>query len=138
MPDKVDNLFAKTIKTQADTQRAIECFNPELLGTRSMQSHAQIPQHIPQTRRLEWERYIVMPSPSTTSGRVAWWESKRKYIPRLASIAAFLVRRPRSACHVERVFRRILTPDRRNMSDDTLRHLAMMYINKDACLDNEQ
>ena len=45
----------------------------------------------------------------------------------------FFVRRPRSACHVERAFSllgHILTHDRRDMSNETLRHLAIMYVNK--------
>ena len=62
------------------------------------------------------------------------------FFPALALIAAFFVRRPRSAAHVERVLSlmgQIQTPDRRNMSSDILRHLAMMYTNKDEDLDNE-
>ena len=49
------------------------------------------------------------------------------------SIAVFFVRRPRSACHVERTFSlmgHIQTKDRLHMGNDTLRHLAMMYVNK--------
>ena len=45
----------------------------------------------------------------------------------------FFVRRPRSACHVERAFSllgHILTHERGNMSNETLRHLAIMYVNK--------
>ena len=48
-------------------------------------------------------------------------------------IAAFFVRRPRSACHVERTFSlmgHIQTKDRLRMGNNTLRHLAMMCVNK--------
>ena len=41
--------------------------------------------------------------------------------------------RPRSACDVERAFSllgHILTHERLNMSNETLRHLAIMYVNK--------
>ena len=47
MRAKVDNLHAKTIKQQAATQHAIECSNPVLLGTPSMQSHQQLSKFIP-------------------------------------------------------------------------------------------
>ena len=49
------------------------------------------------------------------------------------TIAVFFVRRPRSACHVERTFSlmgHIQTKDRLHMGNNTLRHLAMMYVNK--------
>ena len=48
-------------------------------------------------------------------------------------LAVFFVRRPRSACHVERTFSlmgHIQTKDRLHMGNNTLRHLAMMYVNK--------
>ena len=53
--------------------------------------------------------------------------------PTLSSIAVFFVRRPRSACHVERTFSlmgHIQTKDRLHMGNNILRHLAMMYVNK--------
>jgi len=96
------------------------------------------PQHIPQIPRAEWERYVVIPAPKplpdTNSARVAWWNEKRAQFPTLASIAVFFIRRPRSAAHVERVFSligHIHTSDRLHVSDDMLRHLAMMYVNMD-------
>ena len=48
-------------------------------------------------------------------------------------LAVFFVRRPRSACHVERTFSlmgHIQTKDRLHMGNNTLRHLAVMYVNK--------
>ena len=48
-------------------------------------------------------------------------------------LAVFFVRRPRSACHVEGTFSlmgHIQTKDRLHMGNNTLRHLAMMYVNK--------
>ena len=40
--NKVDNVYKKkTIKNQAKTQKAIECFNPEALQTPVMLSHSQ-------------------------------------------------------------------------------------------------
>ena len=48
-------------------------------------------------------------------------------------LAVFFVRRPRSACHVERtvsLMGHIQTKDRLHMGNNTLRHLAMMYVNK--------
>ena len=53
--------------------------------------------------------------------------------PILSSIAVFFVRGPGFACHVKRAFSllgHILTHDRLNMSNETLRHLAIMYANK--------
>ena len=137
MCNKVDNLYKKTIKSQAKTQKAIDCFNPDALQTPAMLSHSEVSKEIPEIPRTEWERYIVLPAPSplpeTTSARVAWWEVKAADFPILSSIAVFFVRRPRSACHVERAFSllgHIVTHDRRNMSNETLRHLAIMYVNK--------
>ena len=111
----------KTVNGQARSQRAIDCVNPELLGARSTQSCEDVSKHIPQILRLEWERYLVMPPPQplpgTPTARVAWWDARRAQFPALASVAAFFVRRPRSACHVERVFSlidHIQTPDRHN------------------------
>ena len=52
----------------------------------------------------------------------------------------FIIRRPLSACHAGRVFGlngRIQTPDRRNVSTDTLRHLAVMYCNRVEEVDHE-
>ena len=137
MHSKIGNLHVQTIKGHADTQHAVECFNPKLLGTARMLSHAQLSKHVPQISRAEWEQYVVMPPPTplptTTSARVAWWAARSAALPALSSIAAFFVRRPRSACHVERTFSllgHIQTPDRRNMSNETLRHLAVLYVNK--------
>ena len=100
MHDKVDTLQAKTMKGQANTQRAIECFHPDLLGTPSMLSYGDMSKHIPQIPRTEWERYVVIPTPKpppdTKSARVAWWNEKRTQFPTLASIAVFFIRRPRS------------------------------------------
>ena len=102
-----------------------------------MLSHSEISKYIPEIPHTEWERYIVLPAPSplpgTTSARVAWWEVKAPDFPTLSSIAVFFVRRPQSACHVERAFSllgHILTHDRLNMSNETLCHLAIMYVNK--------
>uniref|UniRef100_A0A7S1NBK0 Uncharacterized protein n=1 Tax=Eutreptiella gymnastica TaxID=73025 RepID=A0A7S1NBK0_9EUGL len=56
----------------------------------------------------------------------------------LAAVAVF-IRRLRSAAHGEGVFSLIghtQTPDRRNMSNDTLRHLTVMYAEKADSLDN--
>ena len=53
--------------------------------------------------------------------------------PVLSSIAVFFVRRPHSACHMERAFSllgHILTHDYLNMSNETWHHLAIMYVNK--------
>ena len=92
---------------------------------------------IPKIPPTEWERYIFLPAPSplpeTTSARVAWWEVKATEFPILSPIAVFFVRKPRSACHVERAFSllgHILTHERLNMSNETPRHLAIMYANK--------
>ena len=99
------------------------------------ESQNEVSKEIPEIPRTEWERYIVLPAPSplpeTTSARVAWWEVKAADFPILSSIAVFFVRRPRSACHVERAFSllgHILTHDRRNMSNETLRHLAILSL----------
>ena len=59
--------------------------------------------------------------------------AKKDDFPTLSSIAVFFVRRPRSACHVERTFSlmgHIQTQDRLHMGNNTLRHLAMMCVNK--------
>ena len=59
--------------------------------------------------------------------------AKKDDFPTLSSIAVFFVRRPRSACHVERTFSlmgHIQTKDRLHMGNNSLRHLAMMYVNK--------
>ena len=59
--------------------------------------------------------------------------AKKDNFPTLSSIAVFFVRRPRSACHVERTFSlmgHIQTKDRLCMGNNTLHHLAMMYVNK--------
>ena len=76
---------------------------------------------------------------STTYARVAWWDATRAHFPPLVSVAALYVRRPRSACPLGRVFgltSRIQPPDRRNVSKDTLRHLAVMDCNTDEELDD--
>ena len=103
-----------------------------------MLSHSEVSKEILEIPRTEWERYIVLPTPSplprTTSARVAWWEVKAaEFCPSLSSIAVFFVRRPRSACHLERAFSllgHILTHERLNMSNETLRHLAIMCVNR--------
>ena len=54
-------------------------------------------------------------------------------VPYSPPLLFFFVRRPRSAYHVERAFSllgHILTHERLNMSNETLRHLAIMYVNK--------
>ena len=93
MCNKVDNLYKKTIKSQAKTQKAIDCFNPDALQTPAMLSHSEVSKEIPQIPRTEWERYIVLPAPSplpeTISARVAWWEVKAAEFPVLSSIAVF-------------------------------------------------
>ena len=134
---KVDNLHAKTIKGRGKTQAAVNCFNPELLQTKEMMSYSELYKHIPNVPQSEWVRYIALPAPSplpdSTAARVAWWHAKKDDFPVLSSIAVFFVRRPRSACHVERTFSlmgHIQTKDRLHMGNDTLRHLAMMYVNK--------
>mmetsp|Transcript_95562 Transcript_95562/g.164813 ORF Transcript_95562/g.164813 Transcript_95562/m.164813 type:complete len:111 (+) Transcript_95562:565-897(+) len=108
-----------------------------------MLSYGDMSKHIPQIPRAEWGRYVVIPAPTplpdTNSARVAWWNEKRAQFPTLASIAVFFIRRPRSAAHVERFFSligHIQTSERLHMSDDTLRHLAVRYVNKDEDLDN--
>ena len=133
----VDNLHAKTIKGRGKTQAAANCFNPELLQTKEMMSYSELCKHIPNVPQSEWVRYIALPAPSplpdSTAARVAWWHAKKDDFPTLSSIAVFFVRRPRSACHVERTFSlmgHIQTKDRLHMGNDTLRHLAMMYVNK--------
>ena len=87
MHDKVDSLQAETIKGQADTQRAIECFHPDLLGTPSMLSYGDMSKHIPQIPRTEWERYVVILAPKprldTKSARVTWWNERAQF-PTLA------------------------------------------------------
>ena len=137
MSSKVDNLHAKTIKGRGKTQAAVNCFNPELLQTKEMISYSELCKHIPNVPQSEWVRYIALPAPSplpdSTAARVAWWHAKKDDFPVLSSIAVFFVRRPRSACHVERTFSlmgHIQTKDRLHMGNDTLRHLAMMYVNK--------
>ena len=60
-------------------------------------------------------------------------EAKKDDFPTLSSITILFVRRPRSACPVERTFNlmgHIQTKDRLHMGNNTLRHLAMMYVNK--------
>ena len=85
MCNKIDNLYKKTIKSQAKAQKAIDCFNPDALQTPAMLSHSEVSQEIPEIPRTEWERYIVLPAPSplpeTTSARVAWWEVKGCGVP---------------------------------------------------------
>ena len=137
MSSKVDNLHAKTIKGRGKTQAAVNCFNPELLQTKEMMSYSELCKHIPNVPQSEWVRYIALPAPSplpdSTAARVAWWHAKKDDFPVLSSIAVFFVRRPRSACHVERTFSlmgHIQTKDRLHMGNDTLRHLTMMYVNK--------
>jgi hypothetical protein len=143
--NKVDNVYKKkTIKNQAKTQKAIECFNPEALQTPVILSHSEMSRFIPEILRTEWERYIVLPAPSplpeTISARVAWWEVKAADFPILLltflfcyELLFFFFRCPRPACHVERAFSllgHILTHARLNMSAETLRHLAIMCVNK--------
>ena len=98
MYDKADTLLTKTVKGQAETQRAVECFHPDLLGKPSMLSHGDMSKHVPQIPRTEWERYVVMPAPTpppkTNSARVAWWNEKRTQLPTLASMAVFFIRHP--------------------------------------------
>ena len=137
MSSKVDNLHAKTIKGRGKTQTAVNCFNPELLQTKEMMSYSELCKHIPNVPQSEWVRYIALPAPSplpdSTAARVAWWHAKKDDFPVLSSIAVFFVRRPRSACHVERTFSlmgHIQTKDRLHMGNDTLRYLAMMYVKK--------
>ena len=86
MHDRVDTLLTKTIKGQAATQRAVECFHPELLGKPSMPSHGDMSNHIPRIPRTEWERYVVMPAPTPPPGlRLALQSSWRAtYRPRHA------------------------------------------------------
>ena len=51
----------------------------------------------------------------------------------VAGLNCCVVRPPCSACHLERAFSllgHILTHDCLNLSRDTLRHLAVMYVNK--------
>ena len=119
------------------TQAAVNCFNPELLQTKEMMSYSELFKHIPNVPQSEWVRYIALPAPSplpdSTAARVAWWHAKKDDFPTLSSIAVFFVRRPRSACHVERTFSlmgHIQTKERLHMGNNTLRHLAMMYVNK--------
>ena len=54
----------------------IECFNPELLGTKYMQSYEDTSKHIPQIPRLEWEHYIVMPPPQPLPKPLASLQSR--------------------------------------------------------------
>jgi len=107
------------------------------LSALSACSCSELCKHIPNVPQSEWVRYIALPAPSplpdSTAARVAWWHAKKDDFPVLSSIAVFFVRRPRSACHVERTFSlmgHIQTKDRLHMGNDTLRHLAMMYVNK--------
>ena len=137
MSGKVDNLHANTIKGRGKTQAAINCFNPEVLQTKEMMSYSELCRHILNVPQSEWVRYIALPAPSplpdSTVARVAWWDAKKDDFPTLSSIAVFFVRRPRSACHVERTFSlmgHIQTKDRLHMGNNTLRHWAMMYVNK--------
>ena len=88
MHSKIGNLQVHTIKGHADTQRAVECFNPELLGNARMLSHAQLSKHVPQISRAEWEQYVVMPPPTllptATSACVAWWVARSAALPALS------------------------------------------------------
>ena len=136
MYNKVDNLYKKTIKNQAKTQKAIECFNPEASQTPVMLSHSEMSLCSPKIPRTEWGQYIVLPAPSllpeTISARVTWWEAKAADFPILSSIAGFCCPLPSSACHVKGAFSlmgHILTNDCLNMSNETLRHLAGVYVN---------
>ena len=73
---------------------------------------------------------VLSPLLETISARVAWWEVKAADFPVLS---LFFVRQPRSACHVERAFNllgHILTHNCRNMRNEMLRHLAIVYVNK--------
>ena len=48
-------------------------------------------------------------------------------------LCCFFVRRPRSACYLERdlnLLGHILTHERLNMSNEMLHHSAIMYVNK--------
>ena len=110
-------------KGRGKTQAAIECFNPELLQTKEMMSYSELCKHIPNVPQSEWVRHIALPAPSplpdSTAARVAWWDAKKDDFPMLSSIAFFFVRRPRSACHVERTFSlmgHIQTKDRLHIS----------------------
>ena len=56
-----------------------------------------------------------------------FWSSVRSNTRRDSSTPSH----PRFVCHVERAsLGHILTHDRLNMSNETLRHLAIMYVNK--------
>ena len=136
-------MIAETVTQQAGTQQAIN--NPENWGILALKGHTDLSKHIRQTRGEEWERYIVIPPPqllrATTSPRVAWRDARRADLPALAEIAAFFARRTHCPCNVERLFSligHIQTSDRHNMSDDTSRHLVMIYVNDVAGLDNNE
>ena len=142
MGAKVDSLHTHTIRGHADTQRALECFNPEVLQTPGMLPYSSISRHIPGVPKAEWEKYVALPAPqpkpSNTTERASWWRHRLTDFPTLSSIALFFVTRPRSACYAERVFSligHILSKNRLHMGNDTLRHLAIMYVNKDDILD---
>ena len=81
----------------------------------------------------EWSMYQIPVWRGSIPGKGNFFACR--FLSIVAQIFAFLVlfRRPRSACHVERAFSllgHILTHDRCNMSNETLRHLAIMYVNK--------
>ena len=48
MCNKVDNLYKKTIKSQAKTQKGIDCFNLDALQTPAMLSHSEVSKEIPE------------------------------------------------------------------------------------------
>ena len=58
--------------------------------------------------KCEWVRYIALRAqghiPDCTAARVERWHAKWEAFPLLSSIHIFFVRRPRSACLVERAF----------------------------------
>ena len=82
-----------------------------------MLSHSAMGKYISEICGTEWERYIVLltpsPLPETTSARVTQWEVKLLIF--LFCHQLLFVRRLWSACHVEMAFAllgHILTHDR--------------------------
>ena len=94
-----------------------------------MRSHREVSKEIPQISRTECEQYIVLPAPSPVPNTA----SASCLVGSILHCYCFFVRRPRFTCNVWRAFNllgHILTHEHLNMSNETLRHLAIMYVNK--------
>ena len=127
--NKVDNLCKKTIKNQAKTPKAIDCLK--------LMRCKHLPCGPTEQRARRSLRFLALGGSNILfcQHHLLW----QTHLPQellggfCTPLLLFFVRRPRSACHLERAFNllgHILTHEHLNMSNEMLRHLAIMYVNK--------